>query len=324
MGQGQCIKLQQTGGPDVLQLSPLDLAEPGPGDVRLRVHAAGLNFIDIYHRTGLYPVKLPFVPGVEAAGTIEAVGEGVSDFNVGDRVGYLGAGAYATHLNAPANRLIALPDEVGDEAAAAVLLKGLTAWMLCFEVRRPNPGESALVWAPVGGVGSLLVPWLRSLGVNVIAVTSTPEKANAARALGANHVLMRGDDVAAGVRAITGGIGVDVSYDSVGKASQTASLNALKPKGWWVTYGNASGPADPVPPGQLNQLGSLVMTRPGLFHFIADRPSLMRGAAALFGALAAGTLCVRISQTYGLAEASKAQEHLASGTTQGALVIKPD
>ena len=317
------IRMDRTGGAEVLQYGPIDLPPPGAGEVRLAVTAAGLNFIDIYHRTGLYPVKLPFIPGVEAVGRVEALGDGVDGVHVGDRVGYLGAGGYASHLNAPAHRLIPLPGPVDDESAAGILLKGLTAWMLLFEVRRPEPGETVLVWAPVGGVGSLPLPWARSFGANVIAVTSSEEKAEMARTLGANHVLIRGDDVAAAVRDLTGGRGVDVVYDSVGKASQAASLASLRPRGWWVTYGNASGPADPVPPGQLSQLGSLVMTRPGLFHFIQDRQSLMRGASALIGALAAGTLSARISQVFPLAKAAEAQTVLASGTTHGALILKP-
>lgn len=323
MVNAHAIRMAETGGPDVLKYAPIDLEPPATGEVQLAVSASGLNFIDTYHRTGLYPVKLPFIPGVEAVGRVEAVGEGVDGFAVGDRVGFLGGGGYATHLNAPASRLIPIPDTLSDNDAAAVLLKGLTAWMLLFEVRRPEPGETVLVWAPVGGVGSLLVPWARSFGAHVIAVTSSPEKAERAKGLGADHVLMRGEDVAAAVRDITGGRGVDVVYDSVGKASQTASLTSLRARGWWVTYGNASGPAEPVAPGELSRLGSLVMTRPGLFHFIQTRESLLRGAAALFGALAAGTISATVSQVFPLQDAARAQSLLTSGTTQGALILKP-
>ncbi|MEO0818422.1 MAG: quinone oxidoreductase [Pseudomonadota bacterium] len=323
MEQGHCIRLRETGGPDVLSYEPLDLAAPGPGEVRIAVQASGINFIDTYHRTGLYPVKLPFIPGVEAVGVVEALGEGVDDVSLGDRVGYLGAGGYATHLNAPASRLIPLPDTISDDDAAAILLKGLTAWMLLFEVKQPRPGDTVLIWAPVGGVGSLLVPWARSLGAHVIAVTSTEGKAERARALGAEHVLMRQDDIAGAVRDLTGAAGVDIVYDSVGKASQDASLAALKSRGWWITYGNASGPAAPLAPGRLGQLGSLVMTRPSLFHFIPDRQSLMAGASALLGAVSAGTLQPSISGTWGLHQAAEAQTRLESGATQGALILKP-
>ncbi len=319
---GQCIRMDRTGGPDVLELRELDLPEPGPGEVRLAVRAAGLNFIDIYHRTGLYPVKLPFVPGVEAVGEVEATGPGVEHVSPGERVGYLGGGGYATHLNARADRLIPLPDSLDFTDAAAVLLKGLTAWMLLFEVRPMAAGETALVWAPVGGVGSLLVPWARSFGVQVIAVTSSEDKAQKAKALGARHVILRnGDDVAGKVRELTGGRGVDVAFDSVGMASQQASLASLKPRGWWVSYGNASGPAAPVAPAELSRLGSLVMTRPGLFHFIADRGDLLRGCEAVFGALDAGTISASVQETFSIQDAPKAQELLASGTTKGALVL---
>ncbi|MEO0784149.1 MAG: quinone oxidoreductase [Pseudomonadota bacterium] len=324
MAEAQAITLRATGGPAALEFGPLELPELKGGQARIRVEAAGLNFIDIYHRTGLYPVPLPFVPGVEAVGTVEAVGPGVESVSVGDRVGHVGAGGYATHLNAPADRLVPLPDSVDFDTAAAILLKGMTAWMLLFEVRRAMPGETALIWAPVGGVGSLLVPWARSLGVDVLAVTSTEEKAETARALGANEVAFRDQDVAAAARAFTGGAGVDVAYDSVGKSSQEASLNSLKPRGWWISYGNASGPAVAVDPGRLGQLGSLIMTRPALFSYIDTRDALLRGASAVFGALVAGTLAPRIEATFPLSEAAEAQSMLESGRTQGALLLKPN
>lgn len=285
--------------------------------------AAGLNFIDTYHRTGLYPVKLPFVPGSEAAGVVEAVGEGVSDLKPGDRAAYLGPGCYASHVTAPATRMVTLPDTVSDESAAATLLKGLTAWMLLFEVRPARAGETALVWAPVGGVGSLLVPWAVSLGVEVIAVTSSEAKAERARALGAAHTVMREGDVAAEVRALTGGRGVDVSYDSVGRASAEASLGSLRPRGWWVSYGNASGPVDPVPPTRLAQAGSLVLTRPGLFHFVAARADFERGCKALFGALQVGPLKAEIGVRYKLDEVAEAHRALEAGETMGATVLLP-
>ncbi|MEM1105289.1 MAG: quinone oxidoreductase [Pseudomonadota bacterium] len=320
---GKCILMEQTGGPDVLQPAPLDLGAPGPGQVRLRIVASGVNFIDVYHRTGLYPAAMPFVPGVEAAGVVEDIGEGVSGVEIGSRVGYLGPGTYATHVNAPADRLIPLPDGLSFEDAAALLLKGLTAWMLLFEVRRSEPGDRALIWAPVGGVGSLLVPWARSLGMDVIAVTSTQEKADLALELGANHVVLHSADVAEEVATYTDGKGASVVFDSVGAASQSASLAALSPRGWWITYGNASGPAKPVAPAELSQRGSLVMTRPSLFHFIAARPDLIRGANAVFGACAAGTLHVHIAGTGPLEDAGAFQSGLENRTSRGAFVLLP-
>lgn len=323
MTEPYVIEMAETGGVDVLKKVTRAPRLPGPGQALVRQTAAGLNFIDTYHRTGLYPVKLPFVPGAEGAGVIEAVGDGVEHLSVGDRVAYLGGGAYASHYTGAAASMVKLPEDVSETDAAAVLLKGLTAWMLLFEVRRASPGETALVWAPVGGVGSLLVPWATSLGVRVIAVTSSAAKGDKARALGAQDVILSSSDVAAGVRVLTGGAGVDVSYDSVGKASAEASLNSLKPRGWWVSYGNASGAVEPLAPGVLGAKGSLVLTRPSLFSFIADADGMRRGAAALFGALRAGTIAAQVGQTFPLSQAAQAHTAIESGQTVGATVLLP-
>ena len=323
MTEPYVIEMTETGGVEVLKQVPRAPRTPGPGEALVRQTASGLNFIDTYHRTGLYPVRLPFVPGSEGAGVVEAVGEGVETLAVGDRVAYLGSGTYATHYTGAAATIVKLPNGVSEEEAAAVLLKGLTAWMLLFEVRRASPGETALVWAPVGGVGSLLVPWATALGVKVIAVTSSDAKASRARELGAQSVVLSSGDVASEVRALTGGAGVDVSYDSVGKSSAQASLDSLKPRGWWVSYGNASGAADPIAPGVLGAKGSLILTRPGLFHFIADPDGMRRGAAALFGALSTGTIKAHIGQTFALNDVAKAHEAIESGQTVGATLLKP-
>ncbi|HCJ17999.1 MAG TPA: quinone oxidoreductase, partial [Hyphomonas sp.] len=216
-----------------------------------------------------------------------------------------------------------LPDDIRPQDAAAVLLKGLTAWALLFEVRPLQAGETILVWAPVGGVGSLLVPWAASLGARVIAVTSTEAKAEKAKALGASDVIIGYEGVADRVKELTGGRGVDVAYDSVGRISAEESLNSLRPAGWFVTYGNASGPVEPIPPGRLAQGGSLVMTRPTLFHFIPDADSLARGASLLFSALKSGTIHADIGQRFPLSEAAKAHEAIESGTTTGATVLVP-
>lgn len=323
MTEPYAIRINETGGPEVLKTAPLDIGTPGPGEAIVRQTAVGLNFIDTYQRTGLYPVKMPFVPGSEGAGVVEAVGEGVDHLKPGARVTHLGGGAYASHYKGPADRMLVLPDSVREDTAAATLLKGLTAWMLLFEIRPARPGDTALVWAAAGGVGSLLVPWAASMGVRVIGVCSTQEKAARVLANGASDVILSSEDVAARTRDLTAGAGVDVSYDSVGKDSAQASLNALKPRGWWITYGNASGPADPVPPGVLNAKGSLVMTRPGLFHFVADANSLGRGAAALFGALRAGTLKADIGQTFALKDVAKAHQALEARETVGSTVLVP-
>lgn len=323
MTQPYRIQMHETGGPDVLQVEDFIPRKPGPGEVTVRQSAAGLNFIDTYHRTGLYPVRFPFTPGQEGAGAVQEVGEGVTHLKPGDKVAYLASGTYASHFTGPAERMIPLPDSITPQDAAAVLLKGLTAWALLFEVRPLQAGETILVWAPVGGVGSLLVPWAASLGARVIAVTSTEAKAEKARALGASDVIIGYEGVADKVRELTGGRGVDVSYDSVGRISAEESLNSLRTAGWFVTYGNASGPVEPIPPGRLAQGGSLVMTRPTLFSFIQDAESLTRGASLLFSALSSGILKADIGQRFPLSEAAKAHEAIESGTTTGATVLVP-
>lgn len=324
MRKFQVVSLSQFGGPDVLAPGVQELAEPGSGEVRLRQTAIGLNFIDTYQRAGLYPVQLPGVLGMEAAGVVEAVGEGVAGLHVGDRVSYQGLiGAYASHRNAPANRLLKLPDTVSDETAAALTLKGLTAWMLLFEIAKVQPGDEVLIWAAAGGVGAALVPWARALGARVIGVTSSAEKADVARSYGCNDVILADEDVAARVRALTGGRGVRVSFDSVGKTSAQASMKSLTPRGLWVSYGNASGPVDPVPPLALSMGGSLFLTRPTLFHYTGSEADLARGAAALFGALASGTIKADVRQRFALSDAAEAHRALESRATIGATVLVP-
>lgn len=317
------IRLHETGGPEVLKVEALAPRAPGPGEVLVRQTAVGVNFIDTYHRTGLYKVPLPFVPGSEGAGVIEEVGEGVTHVEPGDRVVYTGQGTYATHYTGKAAMVVPLPASISDEEAAAVLLKGLTAWMLLEEIRPLQKGETALVWAPVGGVGSLLTPWAKHIGARVIAVTSSEAKAEKARALGADEVVVGYEDVAKKVRTLTDGKGVDVSYDSVGKISAEASLSSLKPRGWFISYGNASGPADPIAPGRLAAGGSLVMTRPGMFHFVNTPEDLARAARRLFSLIEAGVLSADIGQTFALKDAGDAHRALESGKTSGATLLKP-
>lgn len=324
MSTADAIRIHKHGGPEEMKFEQVDLPPPGPGQARLQQTAIGLNFIDVYTRTGLYPGPTPAVLGVEAAGVVEALGEGVTGVKIGDRVVYNGvAGAYASHRNAPADRLVRIPDTVSDEDAAAVFLKGLTVWMLTFEIRRIQPGETILVWAAAGGVGSILVPWANAQGARVIGVVSTPEKAELARAYGCDATILSSEDVAARVKELTGGKGVPVVYDSVGKTSAEASLKSLQPRGWFITYGNASGPADPIPPARLNQGGSLIMTRPGLFHFTKTREELERGSAALWGAMRSGAVKADVRQRFALKDAADAHRALEGRGTIGSTVLKP-
>jgi NADPH2:quinone reductase len=318
------IRIHSHGGPEQMKFETIDLSPPDAGQVQLRQTAIGLNFIDVYTRTGLYPGPTPAVLGVEAAGVIEAVGEGVQGLKVGDRVVYNGLpGSYASRRNAPAEKMVLIPDAVSDEDAAAVFLKGLTVWMLTFEIRRIQPGETIVVWAAAGGVGSILVPWANAQGARVIGVVSTPEKAELATAYGCWETILAGEDVAARVKQLNGGKGVPVVYDSVGKTSAEASLKSLAPRGWFITYGNASGPADPIAPARLNQGGSLIMTRPGLFHFTHQRADLERGAAALWGAMRSGAVKADVRQRFALKDAAEAHRALEGRKTIGATILKP-
>ncbi len=318
------IRIHSHGGPEQMTFETIDLGPPGAGQVQLRQTAIGLNFIDVYTRTGLYPGPTPAILGVEAAGVIEAVGEGVQGLKVGDRVVYNGLpGSYASRRNAPAEKMVLIPDAVSEEDAAAVFLKGLTVWMLTFEIRRIQPGETIVVWAAAGGVGSILVPWANAQGARVIGVVSTPEKAELAKAYGCWETILDSEDVAARVKQLNGGKGVPVVYDSVGKTSAEASLKSLAPRGWFITYGNASGPADPIAPARLNQGGSLIMTRPGLFHFTHHRSDLERGAAALWGAMRSGAVKADVRQRFALKDAAEAHRALEGRKTIGATILKP-
>jgi len=323
MTEARAIRIHETGGPEVLTEESVALPPLEAGQVLVRNTAVGLNFIDTYHRSGLYPVPLPFTLGTEGVGIVEAVGAGVGHIGVGQRVGYFGAGAYASHTNVAAISLVPLPDFIEDEEAAAVLLKGLTCWMLLFEVHRATPGETVLIWAAAGGVGSLLVPWAVSFGLNVIAITGTEEKAARVRAAGAQHVLLASDDIPARVKEITGGRGVDVAYDSVGKTSAESSLLSLTERGLFVSYGNASGPAEPIAPTRLAQGGSLYMTRPTLFNYFNSPERAAAGASALFGALRTGTIRPVIGQRFALSDAADAHRALEARKTVGSTVLLP-
>ncbi|MEM7662632.1 MAG: quinone oxidoreductase [Pseudomonadota bacterium] len=324
MADARIIRFHETGGPEVLKEESELVDAPGPAEVIVRNTAIGLNFIDTYHRTGLYPVELPFIPGTEGAGVIEAVGSDVTHVSEGDRVAYLApGGAYSTHAKIPAGSVVALPDSVDDETAAATFLKGLTAWMLLFEVYKARPGDTALIWAAAGGVGSLIVPWAASLGVTVIGIVSTKRKADRIIENGASHAVLVNEDIPARVKDLTEGKGVDVAYDSVGKDSAELSIKSLRPRGWFVTYGNASGPVDPISPGRLGMAGSAVMTRPSLFDFVSTPEEIGRGAAALFGALRVGTIKADVGQRYSLSDAAEAHRALEARQTMGSTVLLP-
>ena len=324
MSTADVVRIHKHGGPEEMKFEQVELDAPAAGQVRVRHTAIGLNFIDVYTRTGLYPGPTPAVLGVEAAGVVEALGDGVANLKVGDRVVYNGLpGSYASQRNAPADRMIKIPDFVKDEEAAAVFLKGLTVWMLIFEIRRLNPGETIVVWAAAGGVGSILVPWANALGGRVIGIVSTPEKAKLAKEYGCWETILASEDVPTRVKELNDGKGVPVVYDSVGKTSAEQSMKSLATRGWFITYGNASGPADPIPPGRLNQGGSLIMTRPGLFHFTRHRADLERGSAALWGAMRSGAVKADVRQRFALKDAADAHRALEGRKTSGATILLP-
>ena len=319
------IRIHSYGGPEVLRWDTLEVADPGPGEVRIRHTAIGLNFIDTYERTGLYPVALPAVLGREAAGVVEAVGPRVNQIKVGDRVAYAfnASGAYSEARVLPAERLVRIPDGVDDRQAAALMLKGMTAQMLLRQVYRVRKGNTLLVHAAVGGVGSIVVQWAKHLGATVIAVVGSSEKAQRARELGADQVLLSGDDWVAQTKAATGGRGVDVVYDSVGKDTFIGSLDSLRPRGLMVTYGNASGPVPPMAPLELSKRGSLFLTRPTLFHYIPTRAALMRAASEMFDLVANSVIGVQVGQVYPLQDAARAHVDLEARRTIGATVLLP-
>lgn len=319
----QAIQIREVGGPDKMLLVDLPLPEPGPGQVRLRIEAAGINFIDTYHRSGLYPVPLPFTPGVEASGVIDRLGGDGNGFAIGDRVAWTGIpGAYASHCIAPAGRLVRVPDGVSTELAAATLLQGMTAHYLTHSVRQTRPGDQALVHAAAGGTGGLLVQMLKRAGARVIATCGTKDKAVLARESGADDVILyREEDFRARARELTNGQGVDVVYDSVGQSTFEGSLGSLRTRGLLCLFGQASGPVPPFDLGRLNGAGSLFVTRPSLAHYIADRESLDLRATAVYNALEKGTLVQRIGGRYALADAVQAHTDLEGRGTIGKLLF---
>jgi NADPH:quinone reductase len=322
----KAIRFHEHGGPEVLRIEELDPGPPGPGEAQVRHTAIGLNYIDVYDRTGLYPGELPSGLGREAAGLITALGRRVRGFKVGDRVAYVypRPGAYCEVRNVPAERMVKVPRGISDEQAAALMLKGLTAHFLLRRTYRVARGQSILVHAAAGGVGLLLCQWAKSLGARVIGVVGSDAKAELARRHGCRHVLILGrDELAAEVRKLTKGAGVAVVYDSVGKDTFMESLDCLRPLGMMVTYGNASGPPPAVSPLELSKRGSLFLTRPTLFNYIATREALDAAARELFAVVKSRAVRIRIGQSYPLAEAAQAHRDLEARRTTGSTVLIP-
>jgi len=317
------IRIHRPGGPEVMQWEPVEVGEPGPGQVRLRQEAVGLNYIDVYHRTGLYPQQLPFTPGVEGAGVVEAVGDGVDWLKIGDRVAYAGPiGSYAEERLIVADKLVKLSDSISTEQAAAMMLQGMTAHMLLRSVHKVKPGETILIHAAAGGVGLIVCQWAKALGATVIGTVGSDAKAELARAHGCDHpIVYTRQDFAAEVDRITAGAKLPVVYDSIGKDTFDRSLDCLAPKGLMVTFGNASGPVAPFEPGLLAQKGSLFLTRPTLFTYTATRAGLEQAASELFDVVASGKVKVEIKQRFPLKDAADAHRALEARQTSGSTVL---
>jgi NADPH2:quinone reductase len=319
------IRVHEYGGPDIMRLEDAPMPEPGPGQVRVKVEAIGLNFIDIYQRSGLLKPPLPFTPGQEAAGTVDTLGQGVSEFAMGDRVVYSSVvGAYAEYVIVPADRLVPIPDEVDTRTAAAVLLQGMTAHYLTHDTFPLERTHTALIHAAAGGTGQLLVQVAKIRGARVIGTVSNQEKASTAMRAGADEVIIYTEqDFEAEAKRLTEGRGVDVVYDSVGKTTFDKSLNCLRPRGYMVLFGQSSGPVAPLDPQTLNAKGSLFLTRPTLVHYIATRDELLRRASDLFRWVTQGELHASIDHVYPLAEAAEAHRALDGRLTQGKLLLVP-
>src|SRR4051794_3883347 len=317
------IRIHEVGGPDVLRWEEVRVGDPGPGQVRLRQEAAGLNFIDVYHRTGLYPQPLPFTPGVEGAGVVEAIGADVTNVKAGDRVAYAGpVGGYAEQRLIDSDRVVKLPKAIDGEHAAAMMLQGMTAQMLLRSVFPIAKGDTILIHAAAGGVGLIMCQWAAALGAVVIGTVGTEEKAELAREHGCAHpIVYSKQDFVAEVQRITGGEKLPVVYDSVGRDTFLKSLDCLKMRGLMVSFGNASGPPDPIAPGVLAQKGSLFLTRPTLNHYIATQQELEESANDLFQVIASGTVKVEVKQRFALKDAAEAHRALEGRRTTGSTVL---
>jgi NADPH:quinone reductase len=321
----QAIRIHEYGTPSQLIYEEIPIPLPQPGQVRVKVSAIGLNFTEIYTRKGWYPQTLPITPGGEFAGIVDALGEGVTGFKVGDRVGTAtGQGGYAEYALAPASNLVAIPAEISLEIVAAILLQGMTAHYLAYSTFPLKPGDTALVHAAAGGVGQILVQIAKKCGAIVIATVSSQEKAELARQAGADHVIIYSEaDFETEVKWITANRGVDVVYDGVGKTTFLRGLNCLKPRGYMILYGQASGPVEPFNPQILNQKGSLFLTRPTLGHYLLTRQELTGRANDLFEWIASGELNVRIDQTFHLSKAADAHTYMEGRSTKGKVLLIP-
>jgi NADPH:quinone reductase len=320
------IRIHEFGGTDVLNWESVELPEPGAGEARVRHTAIGLNFVDTYHRSGLYPVPLPTALGSEAAGVVEAVGPGVSGLAAGDRVVYTGGapGAYAERRNVEARLLVSIPEWMSDETAAAAFLKGLTSWYLLRHSYRVEAGDPVLLYAAAGGVGSIASQWAKWLGATVIGIVSTPAKADLAKAHGCDHVILaNAPDIPARVRELTSGKGVAAVYDSVGHDTFFTSLDCLRPHGVMVSFGNASGPVAPFAPAELARRGSLYVTRPILEPFVDTREKLLGAATEVFDFIRRGKPEIRIGQRYALQDTAKAHRDLEARKTTGSTLLMP-
>ncbi len=319
------IRVHEVGGPEVMRVEAVTVGDPGAGEVRLRHTAIGVNFIDTYFRSGLYKTQLPFIPGNEAAGVVEAIGPGVTEFKPGDRVAYIfGPGTYVQERIVPAAKLVPVPDGVSDEVAAAVLLKGLTAQYLLHRTFKVEAGHEILIHAAAGGVGLIAGQWARHIGATVIGTAGSPEKIDLALAHGYDHVInYRTEDFVARTLDLTQGRRVEVVYDSVGKDTFSGSLDVLKPLGLLALFGQSSGPVPPVDLNILNQKGSLFVTRPSLFAYMDKREVLLAAAEELFGLIASGVLKIAVNQTFPLSEARAAHEALEGRHTTGTTILIP-
>ncbi len=323
----KAIRIHHTGGPDVLQWEEVTVGEPGAGQVRIRHHAVGLNYIDVYHRTGLYPVPaLPSGIGLEGAGVVEAIGDGVTECQVGDRVAYASppVGAYSEVRLMPADRVVVLPEVIDFKTAAAMMLQGMTAHYLLRRTYPVQPGDTILLHAAAGGVGLIASQWARHLGATVIGTVGNEQKAELARAHGCHEVIIYSrENIVERVRDITQGRGVDVVYDSVGKDTFFGSLDCLRPMGMMVTFGNASGPVPAFEPALLSAKGSLFLTRPTLMDYTAKREDLIYSAQELFDVVTQGIVKIEVNQTYALADAATAHRDLEARKTTGSTVLIP-
>ena len=317
------IRIHEVGGPDVLRWEDIEIGEPGPGQVKLRQEAVGLNFIDVYHRTGLYPQAMPFTPGTEGAGVVEAVGSDVAHFKKGDRVAYASAiGGYAEERLIDADRVVKLPKDISTEQAAAMMLQGMTAQMLLRSVFPVAKGDTILVHAAAGGVGLIMCQWAAAHGATVIGTVGTEDKAELARAHGCAHpIVYSKQDFVAEVNRITDGEKLPVVYDSVGRDTFLKSLDCLKVRGLMVSFGNASGPPEPMPPNLLAQKGSLYLTRPTLFHYIASREQLENSARELFDIVGKGKVKIEVQQRFALKDAAEAHRALQARKTTGSTIL---